>query len=126
MILNILGFLWCLPNTILGLLAGILSFALPRGDWIIESNKGFIWLLHKLGYEGISIGYTILYYPLPKFPHILYDDYLHELVHRQQQKVWGIFFFFAYIVAGFMAIWGGKHFYFDNYFEIQAYGGLCK
>ena len=139
--INILKFLWCLPNTIIGFIFGLASLGLPNKLWVVESRWGFAWLLNKVfKSEAICLGYVIIHYREiihceiiqcrgfagckeihQKYKPILYADYCHELVHRKQQCQWGIFWFIAYVIFGFIAISEGKHFYWDNYFEIEAY-----
>ncbi|MGH2752486.1 MAG: hypothetical protein ACRDK3_16695 [Actinomycetota bacterium] len=44
----------------------------------------------------------------------------HEFAHVAQWERWGLAFLPAYLVATVVAVVRGKHFYKDNYFEVQA------
>jgi hypothetical protein len=46
----------------------------------------------------------------------------HEHVHVRQCERWGAFIVPAYLLSSFLAWRSGKHFYFDNRFEREAYG----
>jgi uncharacterized protein (DUF2062 family) len=45
----------------------------------------------------------------------------HERVHVRQSEIWGPLFVPAYLAASVMAILRGRHFYFDNAFEVEAF-----
>lgn len=44
----------------------------------------------------------------------------HEQAHVRQAEHWGVLFIPAYLIASLIAKIQGKHYYFDNYFEIAA------
>ncbi len=44
----------------------------------------------------------------------------HEHVHVRQYERWGILFPTLYVLASFVALLTGKHFYWDNVFEVEA------
>ncbi len=44
----------------------------------------------------------------------------HELVHVRQFETLGVFFLPAYLLASAWAALRGRHFYRDNYFEVEA------
>jgi hypothetical protein len=45
----------------------------------------------------------------------------HERVHVRQYETWGPLFVPAYLIASVTAALRGRHFYFDNMFEVEAY-----
>jgi hypothetical protein len=55
---------WALPNTILGLLLGLLSFQLPRADGGIllfeGSPRGFLWILSRMRRQAVTFGHVVL------------------------------------------------------------------
>ena len=55
---------WALPNTILGLLLGLLSFRLPRPDGGIllfeGSPRGFLWILSRMRRQAVTFGHVVL------------------------------------------------------------------
>jgi hypothetical protein len=58
------GFLWTLPNTIIGLLLGLLTFQRPRlagGALLFDHRaRGVTVLLRKIGRSAMTIGFVIL------------------------------------------------------------------
>ena len=121
------GYLWASPATVLGLLGA--SLALWRGR--IEIRRGVVeahgpalrWTLTHLsvlpgGIAAITLGHVIL----ARDARTLHSTRAHERVHVRQYERWGLFMVPAYVLA---SAWGwarGKHFYFDNPFERQAFG----
>jgi hypothetical protein len=55
---------WALPNTIVGLLLGLLSFRLPRADGGIllfeGSPRGFLWVLSRMRRQAVTFGHVVL------------------------------------------------------------------
>jgi hypothetical protein len=45
----------------------------------------------------------------------------HERVHVRQCETWGPLFVPAYLTASLWAVWRGRNFYFDNWFEVEAF-----
>jgi hypothetical protein len=43
------------------------------------------------------------------------------VVHVRQYETWGPLFLPAYLMASLIAALRGRHFYFDNAFEVEAY-----
>jgi hypothetical protein len=62
--LDLLGFVWSLPNTLLGLAIGALTFQAPRihGGAIVfdRSARGATWLLGKMHRTAMTIGFVIV------------------------------------------------------------------
>jgi len=117
--MRILKMLWTLPNTLIGVLLGLLSFTWPWWDGrralIFESDRGFRKLHARQGYAAITFGNAIVTTPDP-------GERLmrHELTHVRQYETWGPFYALAY---GFywVKLWlQGQDPYWDNPFEIEA------
>ena len=61
---NLWRYMWALPNTLLGLLLGLLSFRLPRADGGIllfeGSPRGFLWILSRMRRQAVTFGHVVL------------------------------------------------------------------
>jgi hypothetical protein len=61
---ELLGFAWTLPNTLVGLLVGALTFQRPRihgGAFVFDRTpRGVTWLMPKLNRTAMTIGYVIV------------------------------------------------------------------
>jgi hypothetical protein len=44
----------------------------------------------------------------------------HEQAHVRQVERWGAAFIPAYLAASLLARWRGRHYYHDNWFELDA------
>ncbi|MGH2682033.1 MAG: hypothetical protein ACRDIX_02230 [Actinomycetota bacterium] len=57
-------YLWALPNSILGLALGLLSFRLPRveeGILLFEGPpRGFLWILSRMRRTAVTFGHVVL------------------------------------------------------------------
>lgn len=114
-----LGMVWTLPNTLVGLVLGLLSFAWPWwhkcGALVFESDRGFRKLHSKRGYVAITFGHVIITEPTP-------DERLmrHEFAHVRQYEKWGPFYMLAYGFFWLKLSLEGKDGYRDNPFEKEA------
>lgn len=63
-LLRFLAYLWASPNTVLGLLLGLLSFQWPRmaeGIVLFDRHvRGFVWALHLFRRAAITFGHVVL------------------------------------------------------------------
>jgi len=114
-----LKMLWALPNTLIGLLLGFLSFAWPRWDergaLIFESDRGFRKLHSKANYIAITLGNVIVTDPNPSE-----ETMRHEFAHVRQYETWGLFFALGYAFH-WVKLWlERKDPYGDNPFEREA------
>ena len=116
-------YLWASPVTLLGLLAGLLAFALgasvKRRDGVIEiAGNARTPLLRKLSrhFVAITLGHVIL----GRNHGTLKRWRSHEHVHVRQYERWGVLLPLLYLLASLHAWATGKHFYWDNVFEIEA------
>jgi hypothetical protein len=62
--LRALGYVWALPNTVLGLLLGLMSFQLPRLDGGVvvfdRARRGFLWAFGRSRWRAITLGHVVL------------------------------------------------------------------
>lgn len=126
-----LALLWTSPNSLLGLVVGLLTLATGGGAQVrrgvLEFHGGFArWLLNHLAPTGIiamTLGHTILGVTTAALD-VARD---HEHVHVRQYERWGPLFLPAYAWCSLVAWWYGRRAYRDNYFEREAYGDCeCK
>src|SRR5579859_3032844 len=94
--LTMLGWLWSLPNTLLGLGFAALSLTLPRpneGLLVAQSNRGLAYrFLTRRGFGAITFGRVVVS-ALPLTPRLL----VHESHHARQYEVLGVFFLPIYL-----------------------------
>ncbi len=120
---RLLAYVWAAPVTLLGLLAGLMAYALgasvKRRDGVIEiAGNTRTPLLRKLSrhFEAITLGHVIL----GRNHGTLKCWRSHEQVHVRQYERWGVLLPVLYLLASVRAWATGKHFYWDNVFEIEA------
>jgi hypothetical protein len=93
-----LGFLWTLPNTLIGLVLGVFTFQIPRLDHGVvifdRAARGLTALLPRLGRTAMTIGFVIVS-ARPLEGRLL----AHERQHVRQYRAWGPFFIPAYLVV---------------------------
>jgi hypothetical protein len=57
-------YLWALPNTLVGLILGLVSFRFPRLDeglLVFEgSPRGFLWVLSRMRRQAVTFGHVVL------------------------------------------------------------------
>lgn len=94
--LDLLGFVWSLPNTLLGLALGALTFQTPRilGGAIVfdRTARGVTWLLARMHRTAMTVGFVILS-ARPLEGRLL----THERHHVRQSMVWGPLFVPVYL-----------------------------
>src|SRR6476660_4455652 len=94
--LTLLGAIWTLPNTLIGLGFAALSLSLPRfrdGLLIAESNRGLAYLfLTRRGFGAITFGRVVVS-AIPITPHLL----VHESHHTRQYETFGPFYLPVYV-----------------------------
>ncbi|MCA1646401.1 MAG: hypothetical protein LC797_13400 [Chloroflexi bacterium] len=94
--LTILGTLWSMPNTLIGLGFAVLSFGLPRpraGLLVAQSNRGLANLfLTRRGFGAITFGRVVVS-AIPLTPHLL----VHESHHSRQYEILGPFYLPVYL-----------------------------
>lgn len=123
MLSRLLRYGWAAPTTLLGLLfASLLLMTGARVQLVqgvIEVYGG--WLANKLalssGFAALTLGHVVLGYSAD----CLQQLRAHEHVHVRQAEQWGILFVPAYLLAGLWQLLLGRHVYYDNPFEQQAF-----
>jgi len=95
--IEVVGFAWTVPNTILGLLLGALTFQLPRlhGGAIVFDRvpRGLTRALLLLDRAAMTIGFVIVS-GVPVEGHLL----AHERMHIRQYMAWGPLFIPIYLL----------------------------
>jgi hypothetical protein len=94
--LDLLGFVWSLPNTLLGLALGALTFQTPRilGGAIVfdRTARGVTWVLARMHRPAMTVGFVILS-ARPLDGRLL----AHERHHVRQSMMWGPLFVPVYL-----------------------------
>lgn len=92
-----LGFAWTLPNTILGVILGLLTFQTPRrrhGLLLFDRRpRGLTWVMPRLGRSAVTVGFVVLA-ARPLEGRLL----AHERHHVVQYMAWGPLFIPVYIL----------------------------
>jgi hypothetical protein len=92
-----LGFIWTLPNTVLGLVVGLLTFQLPRlADGAVlfdRTPRGVTALMPRANRAAMTIGFVIVS-ARPVTGALL----AHERHHIRQYCVWGPLFIPVYLL----------------------------
>jgi hypothetical protein len=91
-----LGFVWAMPNTLLGLVVGALTFQTPRihGGAIVFDHgpRGVTWLLRAMNRTAMTLGFVIVS-SAPVEGRLL----AHERHHVRQSMLWGPLFVPVYL-----------------------------
>ena len=95
--LTVLGFVWALPTTLLGLVAGACTFRRPRiahGLLLFDGGpRGLTALLRGLGFHAMTLGFVVVA-NVPVEGRLL----AHERHHVRQAMAWGPFFVPTYLL----------------------------
>jgi hypothetical protein len=95
-VLTVLGFVWTLPNTALGLVAGLLTFQRPRvahGLLLFDRTpRGLTAFLRAIHREAMTLGYVVVS-ASPVEGRLL----AHERYHLRQYRRWGPLFIPVYL-----------------------------
>jgi hypothetical protein len=119
-------YLWASPTTILGLVLCLLAGRRGRVsivDGVVEAHGPALrWTLRWLvpiggGATAMTLGHVVL----GRDRDALETTRSHERVHVAQYERWGPLFVPAYLAASAWATLTGRHFYFDNGFEVEAF-----
>jgi hypothetical protein len=94
-VLTALGFVWTLPNTLIGLVFGLLTFQVPRvhrGVLMFDRRaRGWSLLVRRFGYSAQTFGFVMI--GAEPIEGALFE---HERVHVRQYCAWGPLFLPAY------------------------------
>lgn len=119
-------FLWVLPNTLIGLMVGVLGVLTGGGAGrtgrVLEFWGAFTGLFLRLfppfrGSAAVTFGHVVLYCS-GKLREKVRD---HELVHVEQYERWGPMFIPLYLLSSLVAWIRGRHPYYENVFEKEAF-----
>lgn len=95
---TVLGFVWTLPNTLIGVVLGLLTFQMPRiagGALVFDrSPRGLSWFLSKINRVAMTVGFVII--SAEPVEGVLLA---HERHHIRQYMAWGPLFIPAYLLA---------------------------
>jgi hypothetical protein len=112
-LLRALGYVWALPNTVVGLVLGALSVQRPRfahGVILFDrAPRGFLWAFTRAGWGAITLGHVIL-----SGSRVEGTVLVHEMAHVRQASLLGPLFLPSYLT---LHVFTG---YADNPFETQA------
>ena len=123
---SVVRYLWAGPTTVLGLVVVLLGLWRVRArvvDGVLEAHGPTLaWMLRHLtlvrgGTAAMTLGHVVI----ARDRYSLESTRAHERVHVRQCEVWGPLFVPAYIAASLWALLRGRDFYFDNWFEVQAF-----
>jgi hypothetical protein len=119
-------FVWAAPTTAVGavvVLAGAWRARLRVVDGVLEAHGPTLaWLLaHLLPMPGGPAALTLGHVVVGQDATSLEATRAHERVHVRQCEVWGPLFIPAYLAASLTAVLRGRHCYFDNAFEVEAF-----
>lgn len=118
--------MWAMPATVLGLVtaAGALCLgARPRiVDGVLEVCGGPLQRLVRmlprpLRFDAITFGHVVVGCNEAALATLR----THEHVHVRQYERWGLFFFPAYLGSSLWQLLRGRHPYYDNRFEVEAF-----
>ena len=117
---------WAAPTTLLGaivVIAGVWRARLRVVDGVVEAHgPALAWLLtHVIPMSGGAAALTLGHVVIARDAQSLETTRTHERVHVRQCERWGPLFVPAYLAASLIAVLRGRHFYFDNVFEIEAF-----
>ena len=120
---RLIAYLWAAPVTLLGLLAGLLAYLLgatvKRRHGVLEfagNSRTLVLRSISRHFEAITLGHVIL----GRNHGTLARWRSHEHVHVRQYERWGALMPLLYLLASLHAWASGKHFYWDNVFEVEA------
>jgi hypothetical protein len=112
--------LWASPNTLIGLVLGLLLLPLGarfrRVDGVLEIAALRRAPRHRWPFAAITFGHVILGTHAQELEHLR----AHERVHVRQCERWGPLFLPAYLLAGAWQWVRGRRAYWDNPFEVEA------
>jgi len=121
-----LRYLWALPATIVGMAFAMIAIgtgaAIHCVDGVMEvggggAGRALARLPEPLRFHAITFGHVILGID----QRTLRRARTHERVHVRQYERWGPLFFVLYVGSSLAQWIRGRHPYFDNCFEREAY-----
>jgi hypothetical protein len=125
-ILISLAVVWAAPWSAVGCVLGVLNLLCGgscqlRGRVLEFEGKLLCWLLQKTPLIGGAAAMTLGHTVIARGQEDLDRTRDHEFVHVQQYERWGPLFVPAYLLSSLWAWYRGRHPYWDNPFEREAY-----
>jgi len=130
--MKLLGYLWALPNTLVGLIFALVAVVsggrMRIVDGVLEIHGGAVsWFLKNclLGHgflAALTLGHVILGYN----EQFLSMHRLHERTHVRQYEILGPFFMVVYLAASLWGLIRGRGAYQGNFLERKAWEGDKK
>jgi hypothetical protein len=123
---HLLGILWALPYTLIGLLIGTIGLCTGGHAWTggraVEFHGGAVrWFVTRLPHGQFTLAFTLGHVILGQSAASLDIARDHEMVHVRQYERWGPFMGPAYLLSSLILWIAGRNPYRDNPFERQAY-----
>ena len=117
---------WALPLSLVGAalaVPAVLARARVRrvAGALEVYGGGAAWLLRAAPIRGGAQALTLGHVILGRSAETLDRVRAHEQVHVRQAERWGVFFLPAYLAGSLWARARGRHYYYDNPFEREAY-----
>jgi hypothetical protein len=121
------AYAWACPNTMVGLLLGLLvilfggSGRLRQGALEFGGGKlghHMARLRPPFAFSAITLGHAVLGLDHATLAAVR----AHEQVHVRQYERWGPLFVPAYLLSSLVELLRGRRPYLDNWFEREAYG----
>lgn len=118
--------LWAMPNTLIGMVVGVLGLLTGGSCQIrsgcLEFHGGLVtWALKRVPLTGGVLAMTLGHSVIGQSVSGLAIAREHERVHVHQYERWGPFFLPAYLGASAWLWLKGRDCYRENPFEIEAY-----
>jgi len=118
-------YVWTFPNSLIGLLLGLIGLLTQGRVQVREGcleffGGGVSWLLNRLGSRGVAamtLGHTVLGQDRQTLDLVR----SHEQIHVSQYEKWGVLFIPVYLGCSAYLWVAGKDCYRNNPFEQQAY-----
>lgn len=92
-----------------------------HGVFEVHGGKFAYWMMRR-GFAAMTLGHVILGFSAARLDQLR----PHEHVHVRQAERWGILFIPAYLLAGLWQGLKGRHIYYDNPFELEAFAVDAK
>lgn len=89
---------------------------LAQGVVEVHGGRFAYWMMRR-GFAAMTLGHVILGFSATRLEQLR----PHEHVHVRQAERWGILFIPAYLLAGLWQGLRGRHIYYDNPFELEAF-----
>jgi hypothetical protein len=125
-LLNIVGMIWALPYSLVGLMIGAAGLCTgghvrTRGRVVEFYGGAATWVVRHLPGGELVLAFTLGHTILGQSGGSLDIARQHEMVHVRQFELWGPLLGPAYLLCSLVAWLCGRRPYWDNPFERQAF-----